>query len=1856
MGGRGENFSPARMVLPRAGGGEVELPASFIRAIEHGAFTRMAAPVRDDNSLDLENLWPLMLDMDEEGNLPIARPGGRVTRNGVRYERVKQRTLLKSMLMNMGVDEEVVESALSGSVPETHAMKYGDVISRLGKSIDYGASTFTTRSLRGASDQAGTPQVPGTGSSQSSLYRLGRDYSRSLLPRNLLMRQLEAAKRDLQALMDLPGSEFTGLGGRAAQEQIAYLTELSQKLSMAENQLAYGPMPFTSEYDSTLNAQSREAIEMGAYGGVGSDTLLRPVSYSERRRELEARLQAMPTEQELALPISALATDMSPHEQFKIMRMRAEREVIERELAHLNAPLGEEDRAKVNRELEARAERPELADIEAQLLAIRDVAGAGGLDVSGAPIFVPGIKKPGMGYYDRPGKIFTGLSTHEGLSKMLLDIVTDPDLGIMDLIGNPRIDSSDPFAVGNQLERNPATAMLGRLLKGIITDEANKRRYAMDTVEPSEKARETRASKSRMKSEAPPYRAQQEIGDIEAILGVRADSGVPGRGLRRQEQMFGEQISGLYKQTVEGREDSSGSTSPGLRSRMYQELGRQPTEEEIGIELASGEGSSDYREAKAKLESQQKEAANRIAELEGRQAKLRQVMQMADELLGKHDVETTDEYGRTTKKTEYNLPMPKPGEEGNYDARKASDTVIARANLKRKLEGADEQILSMAQEEALRQLRFRDPAHIGENIVINGPDLRTPDETRAAYQQALGSELPTGEGFGNMQGPPGGDDGGGNRYGDNPRPFSGLLSVWIKGPFPLAVRLAGRGTEEGETSNTVAASSGQDAQRGVDAAAQGNAQQRAVVAGAEITAPPEPGVMRQGGRGLMLEESQGRLLSGEDGGYWASPLSREDTMTDRELKAAGLARQRRIPTGRGAEFRFASGVEPASGPIQWLNAGEVGPLAEQVTPQGGLSLLGNMLSQLEARVTEQARREGRDPAAVTVDRENRAAQRPSKTAMAKAAPSQNVLSAMVQEATGRPLATIDDLEQELYSTEGTMETMRKARAVINQKRRQLPSRAPSTMMVQLSQSLIGGLDKPFEQIAEAEQAMAQLGTIGAGRRRAQAKVDVSEANLAALTQSRDFYQELFEETKDAGFGERVEALTKGIAKEEMALAKATKVRDDFVEAEEQATEGIIKLAQGAVTGGDILKNLGAGFIGGVAGGLTTLGISTAIQAIMGGIELAMPAIDQALGGGMQVNQMLAGLTKIATETGGSKSAVETTLSRQGFDREMITAMRAVTQIALAQAGAQRLQEQADTYRATRNVERTRDRLGLDEATDYTPILTEARGGFRINPGGGWQVGESWGGPIRDVITDVLGGQLGGLYMNFNPDQESIQQSIARIIGDMPTQTIDAGSGFFSGAQWPWDDETIVLSNEMLDQFNEKLGEAGDSMKIVTRMGGPDDTTKKFLMEAGAGDLEAMLRHRNLTIEGIKSLDDMFEALNALNPEVPSFSGAFQSGLGSAQLANQVWGIYQSRDLGMRMNAQSAGLNSFANPIMPFGMGTYATGSKYESQAGAIYSRNAETAFNYEEAGLADLESMLAESLDPANAETLIADLKVMRQELYDLNMAGAEIQKAQAWRNYAQQVKVAKWQVADLVAITGKGEGSVIGQMQRENMLLQRRSQLLGFQQEQRRINFQVAVAGFNSIGLTGEERAMRLKIAQKEAGIAQEQLDINRTVGGNEFQIVQRQNDRALQQATFALQNLRASFAEQQDMAKISQAIQVTNRALGQNLKDVQTLQSAEQQMLELEKQYTQDQANAANTNLLAGKHAKQAATWWKEGVDQLEKLMKGTPGVFGRSGGQSAITVNVNVEGHVVDIDKLTAKVEKAIGEHASVGGAVG
>ncbi len=112
-------------------------------------------------------------------------------------------------------------------------------------------------------------------------------------------------------------------------------------------------------------------------------------------------------------------------------------------------------------------------------------------------------------------------------------------------------------------------------------------------------------------------------------------------------------------------------------------------------------------------------------------------------------------------------------------------------------------------------------------------------------------------------------------------------------------------------------------------------------------------------------------------------------------------------------------------------------------------------------------------------------------------------------------------------------------------------------------------------------------------------------------------------------------------------------------------------------------------------------------------------------------------------------------------------------------------------------------------------------------------------------------------------------------------------------------------------------------------------------------------------------------------------------------------------------------------------------------------------------------------------------------------------QMAFGMQQYNIQLAQANRSLADAEAMTGKrvkDDGTNLGILERQTFELNKQSQQLSLQatalslrQQQRQINFQVAVAGFSAPGLSGAERYARVRFAKQEAAEAQKQLNIQK-------------------------------------------------------------------------------------------------------------------------------------------------------------------
>ena len=159
---------------------------------------------------------------------------------------------------------------------------------------------------------------------------------------------------------------------------------------------------------------------------------------------------------------------------------------------------------------------------------------------------------------------------------------------------------------------------------------------------------------------------------------------------------------------------------------------------------------------------------------------------------------------------------------------------------------------------------------------------------------------------------------------------------------------------------------------------------------------------------------------------------------------------------------------------------------------------------------------------------------------------------------------------------------------------------------------------------------------------------------------------------------------------------------------------------------------------------------------------------------------------------------------------------------------------------------------------------------------------------------------------------------------------------------------------------------------------------------------------------------------------------------------------------------------------------------------------------------------------------------------------------------FAFQLKMINRQLADARGLAGYAGGSELGRLQREQFMLSRESQRLQLESQrlqnemaQRQINFQVAIAGFQAPGITGQERAARMEEARVEASFAQRQLNINRQqtgIAGQQFglegQIFQLQTARAVEELELQRGILIQSHAvEQEQIAAQKQIAALTTR-----------------------------------------------------------------------------------------------------------------
>lgn len=633
-------------------------------------------------------------------------------------------------------------------------------------------------------------------------------------------------------------------------------------------------------------------------------------------------------------------------------------------------------------------------------------------------------------------------------------------------------------------------------------------------------------------------------------------------------------------------------------------------------------------------------------------------------------------------------------------------------------------------------------------------------------------------------------------------------------------------------------------------------------------------------------------------------------------------------------------------------------------------------------------------------------------------------------------------------------------------------RAPGTFLSGLISNMMGG--------AEARETQTRASEAGTVRDQLRRQL------VGARATERDLEKKYYESGKSKEVYKDLDAHREVVGK----------LATDYVKATENATNlGIA--AQQAAKGG--VRNLAAGFIGGIAGGLAFGAGMTVLISAIGLLDKAFAPIFERMTGFVGLsNKIVDSLSDQArAQHGLTGIAVAGAFAQAGLGDKTANSIRPfIEQRVAVEAGNKAFQEQFDLIKAGVQL-RANPNLGITTGTGGflgTPLFQ--------TPGTIEQLASlTPRGTLPQQIGDVFGAAGGFIGRGFRPPTTS------EGIADLSKQTKD---------------RTEALNLAITDLGEAAKRGAPDVSNLATiTVAATDklaDATKELLLQVGAGqdgieDWANALRDSNFALTGPNGAVASAEQFRDFFKAAQRGAAITPSGDATAQLRNltipaQLYQLRATADLQRGMNQIQFAAQRAAQPFLPFGTSIPGGRAALSPQAQAIMS-GATDIDQLNVTRIAVARADIKELLSPFGAATQRAGvasfdrLQALGQQGAGLQSFIVQSQVNLATAQYNEQLRIATRQQSDLLQLTkqeGATRGDNLGYLQRQVIDEQRISQQLSLQSEQlsiqlqqRQLNFQVALAGFTAPGATPAERAARIEEAKIEAGFAQKQLDIRK-------------------------------------------------------------------------------------------------------------------------------------------------------------------
>lgn len=651
------------------------------------------------------------------------------------------------------------------------------------------------------------------------------------------------------------------------------------------------------------------------------------------------------------------------------------------------------------------------------------------------------------------------------------------------------------------------------------------------------------------------------------------------------------------------------------------------------------------------------------------------------------------------------------------------------------------------------------------------------------------------------------------------------------------------------------------------------------------------------------------------------------------------------------------------------------------------------------------------------------------------------------------------------------------------------------------------------------------------------------------------------------------ALDKSVKFHEGRLDAASKALEPFTNAISSAAKAQRGVADRAVALGKIMKDAEPTLTDKLSTGLGTFTGFAAYNAAQTTVSVAMAAatpqvekwVDSILGFTAANQKVTKGIGDSLRQNGGN---LQTTMGQLALSSGLSGGAmgflgRALGSASYAKAGASAQGEKSEQFKASANNGAPSGLIGGYGGLFGSGFLGELMGG-------GKGYAEQIGLDVKDFFGKSKPGETvtGANGQAFPSSGYGSADYFTGLIPSFKQMVVAGGGSVTQNARTPEQQASLDALNaytedtaSAMQRGAKAMGQSADGFVEITDAMVSSGAVEKF-KALGSEAADMVAGNRVLVDENGKVITDVKKYKEALAQGVrgnaigtpEAFASQQAQGL-RAQFQTNAAQAEHARDISI---PQQLGQQLASQPFLAAQTGVYTAGGGdllggSSGQVGRLLGDAKRTQDELTTAGQKAISTMTdwIAGLDTGDGvmvdaskqySGLMASVTASGKKIAEYQTQIADAQLGAAEKSYRNNLRLANRAVSDALGLAGRAGGAGnLGAVQREQTML-------GFQLQQRQINFSVAQAGFQAPGLTSEQRAANIAQAKYEAKIQQRQLNLSKTAFGIEA-------GRGVTDTQASRSVMKAEWEAERVVAAANKAMAAEQLKMGQQLNKANTI-----------------------------------------------------------------------------------------------------